>query len=320
MPVISRISAQVAGIVGIVFVIGTIVGCVFGWIGHRKRKALRRYPWATWPIRYIRVGGDEWVELVGQDGVSVSTLQLSTWPSERGKLVDFRTRHVWFAGNPLKYGVVSAPGGGDLRYAYRSTRKTPPELTFRTDDSTSRRDPDTSYELVRKDGSLAMRPVGGPPEEATPYGRKGDVRYPSPRMLRRVIAFALDWLIHVGCGVSAAIAVTPGFTADAIAHHDWQHVGVNPVVVVGFFLVASAFDRIIIQSIFHTTIGKAVFGLVVIRPQDGKYPSFGRLVAVWLFHIYLPLGIFGNGAGPDRIGDYFLPAVRRQDVLRGSAM
>ncbi|MFD6159521.1 RDD family protein [Nocardia sp. NPDC060256] len=321
--IISRISAQVAGIAGIVFVIGTIVGGVFGWIGHRKRKALRRYPWVAWPIRYISVGADEWVELIGQDGVPVSALQLSTWPSERRKLVNHQTPQIWFAGDPLKYGVISGPGGGDLRYAYRSTPKTPPELTFRTDDPSSRGDLDTSsrppYELVRERGSLAMKPVGGTPEESKPYGRKGDVRYPSPRMVRRVLAFVLDWFIHVGCGVGAAIAATPGFAPDAIARHDWQHIGVNPVVVIGFFLAASAIDRIIIQSIFHTTIGKALFGLVVVRPQDGKYPSFGRLLAVWLFHVYLPLAIFGNGAGPDRAEDYFLPAVRRRDVLRSSA-
>ncbi|MFI6171822.1 RDD family protein [Nocardia sp. NPDC051052] len=303
------------------FVIGTVVGCVFGWIGHRKRKALRRYPWTDWPIRYIRVGGDEWVALMGQDGVPVSTLQLSTWPSERGKLVDFRTRQIWFAGDPQKYGVVSRPGGGDLRYAYRSTPKTPPEFTFRTDDSSNRRSSDASsrpeYELTRDGTHPKMQPVGGPPEEPKPYGRKGDVRYPSPRMLRRVLAFVLDWLIHLGCGVGAAIAVSPGFAPDAIARRDWQHIGVNPVVAVGFFLAASAIDRIIIQSIFHTTIGKALFALVVIRPEDGAYPSFGRLLAVWLFDVYLPLAIFGNGAGPDRIEDYFLPAVRWRDVRHG---
>lgn len=311
-----------AELAGVVFVIGTVFGGVFVWIQRRRRKALRRNPWAVWRIRYISTGRTEWVELIGQDGVPASTLLLSTWPKDVGKLVNHKTSDIWFAGFPAKYGVLSRPGGGDLRYAYRSSSRPAPQFTFRTDDSGSRHGRNASsrpeYELTREGAHPAMKPVGGPPEEATPYGRKGDVRYPSPRMLRRVLAFVLDWLIHVGCGVGAAIAVTPGFAPDAIARHDWQHIGVNPVVVLGFFLAASAIDRIIIQSIFHTTIGKALFGLVVIRPQDGEYPSFGRLLAVWLFHIYLPLAIFGDGAGPDRIGDYFLPAVRRRDVLRGS--
>lgn len=161
-----------------------------------------------------------------------------------------------------------------------------------------------------------MTPVDDSHEKPKRHGGKDDDQYPSPRMLRRVLAFIIDWMIHVGCGVGAAIAVSPEFSPDAVARHDWQHLGVNPVVAVGFFLAASAFDRIVIQSIFHTTIGKALFGLVVIRPQDGKYPSFGRLLAVWLLHVYLPYGLLG-GPGPDQLEDYFLPAVRRRDVPRG---
>ncbi|MFE9582272.1 RDD family protein [Nocardia sp. NPDC006044] len=312
-----------AELAGLVFVIGTVFGGVFVWIQHRRRKALRRNPWAVWPIRYIATGRAEWVELIGPNGDPVSALLLSTWPKDVGKLVNHSTSEIWFAGYPAKYGVISAPGGGDLRYAYRSRSRPVPRFTFRTDDSSgSRRDRAApsrpEYELTREGSHPAMKLVGEAPEAAKPFGRKGDSRYPSPRMLRRTLAFLLDWVIHVGCGVGAAVAVSPEFSMDAAARHDWSQLGVNPVVAIGFFLAASAFDRIVIQSIFHTTIGKALFGLVVVRPQDGKYPSFGRLLAVWLFHVYLPLGIWG-GAGPEQVDDYFLPAVRRRDVVCGSS-
>ncbi|WP_433661841.1 RDD family protein [Nocardia sp. CA-128927] len=304
--------------------VGLILGGVLLWINRRRRKALKRYPWSAWPVHYIATSRYEWVQLLDQNRKPVSTLILSTWPKDIGKLVNHDTSEIWFAGDPMKYGIISRPGGGDLRYAYRSGSRTPPQLTFRTNDS--REQPDRStlsrpeYQLTRQRGHTSMELVGESQGQPKRHGENGDARYPSPRILRRTLAFIIDWIIHVGCGVGAAIAVSPEFSPDAVTRHDWQHLGVNPVVAVGFFLAASAFDRIVIQSIFHTTIGKALFGLVVIRPQDGKYPSFGRLLAVWLFDVYLPLGIFGNGAGPDQIGDYFLPAVRRRDVLpdRGS--
>lgn len=303
--------------------VGLILGGTLLWIHRRRQKALKRYPWLSWPVNYISTGRYEWVQLLDQNRLPVSTLILSTWPKDIGKLVNHSTSEIWFAGDPKKYGVISRPGGGDLRYAYYSSSRTPPQLTFRTDDSSNQPDrsasPRPEFQLTRERGHTSMKPVNESQVQPKRHGGKDDDRYPSPRMLRRTLAFVLDWLIHVGCGVGAAIAVTPGFAPDAIARHDWQHIGVNPVVVIGLFLAASVIDRIVIQSIFHTTIGKAVFGLVVIRPQDGKYPSFGRLLAVWLFDVYLPLGILGNGAGPDQIGDYFLPAVRRRDVLRGSA-
>ncbi|MFI6997840.1 RDD family protein [Nocardia sp. NPDC050175] len=303
--------------------VGLILGGVLLWINRRRRKALKRYPWSSWPVNYIGTGRYEWVQLLDQNRQPVSTLILSTWPKDIGKLVNHNTSEIWFAGDPMRYGVISRPGGGDLRYAYRSSSRTPPQLTFRTNDPSDQPDrstpPPPEYQLTRERGQISMKPVGDSHEQSKRHGGKDDNRYPSPRMLRRVLALIIDWMIHVGCGVGAAIAVSPEFSPEAAARHDWQHLGVNPVVAVGFFLAASAIDRIIIQSIFHTTIGKALFGLVVIRPQDGKYPSFGRLLAVWLFDVYLPLAILGNGAGPDRIGDYFLPAVRRRDVLRGSA-
>ncbi|MFI6045188.1 RDD family protein [Nocardia sp. NPDC051321] len=301
--------------------IGLILGGTLLWIHRRRRKSLKRYPWLAWPVNYISTGRYEWVQLLDRNRQPVSTLILSTWPKDIGKLVNHSTSEIWFAGDPKRYGVVSRPGGSDLRYAYYSRSRTPPQLTFRTSNSSDQPDrsasPRPQFQLTRERGYTSMKPVDELQGQPKRHGGRSDERYPSPRMLRRTLAFIIDWLIHVGCGVGTAIAVSPEFSPDAVRRQEWQHLGVNPVVAVGFFLAASAFDRIVVQSIFHTTVGKALFGLVVIRPQDGEYPSFGRLLAVWLFHVYLPLGIFGNGVGPDRIEDYFLPAVRWRDVRRG---
>lgn len=300
--------------------VGLILGGVLLWTNRRRRKALKRYPWLPWPVKYLSTGRYEWVQLLDQHRRPVSTLILSTWPRDIGKLVNHKTSEIWFAGDPMKYGVVSRPGGGDLRYAYRSRSRTPPQFTFRTTDSSTELDTSTAsrpeYQLTRERGHTSMKPVGESQGKQKRHGAKDDARYPSPRTLRRTLAFIVDWVVHVGCGVGAALAIGPGFSPAAIARHDWQQLDVNPVAAVGFFLVASAVDRVVMQAIFHTTVSKALFGLVVIRPQDGTYPSFGRLLAVWLFDLYLPIGVVGGGTGPDELGDYFLPAVRRRDVAR----
>ncbi|WP_167488698.1 RDD family protein [Nocardia terpenica] len=160
-------------------------------------------------------------------------------------------------------------------------------------------------------------------EQAHPpkrHGASNDPDYPSPRTLRRTLAFLLDMAIHIACGIGAGAAVSPEFSPEALRHSDWQHLGVNPAAVVGCWLAASFIDRVIIQAIAHTTIGKAVFGLVVLCPDTGQIPSPGRLLAAWLLDVWMPIAILadiaGNGGslGPDKIGDYILPAVRRRDL------
>ncbi|MBF6327448.1 RDD family protein [Nocardia transvalensis] len=308
-----------------VFTVGIIFGGGYGWIRRRRRKALRRYPWVRWPINYISTGRNEWVELLDANGQPVSGLILSTWAKDIGKLVNQSTTEVWFAGDPQKYGVISRPGGGDLRYAYRAKSRPPPRFTFRD------REPDghprttggtngatNNFEMHRENGKVVMKPPDGRPE--TRHGALGDSRYPSPRGMRRTIAFLVDWLLHVGCAIGGGVAVSPDFSTAAVRSLDWRHVGVNLVAMVGFWLAASAADRVLVQSIFHTTLGKAIFGLVVIRPDNGRFPSFGKLLGVWLVDFYLaialPIGLltFSNLPGPDNLEDYFLPAVRRRDV------
>ncbi|WP_194814980.1 RDD family protein [Nocardia sp. XZ_19_385] len=311
------LAAEVTGVVGI---LGTVFGIAVVRISLRKRRSARRYPWVLWPINYIRAGRHEWVELLDRFGRPVSALILSTWPKDIGKLVNHKTETIWFAGNPEKYGVISRPGGADVRYAYLSKGRQPPRFSFRTDagDGAVRQGeftPDVSrHELVREHGKLRMKPIE---EAAVPdrHGAKGDERYPSSRMLRRVLAFAFDWLVHLGVGLGLAAVLIPGFSVQAVGKLEWKYVG----IALGFWLATSAVDRILLQGLFHTTIGKALFGLCVIRPDNGSFPSYGRLARVWLMNAYfslmLPLALLGgDGPGPDNLDDYFLPAVRRRDV------
>ncbi|MFD6463643.1 RDD family protein [Streptomyces roseolus] len=305
--------------------VGLILGLSLLWINHRRRRAINRYPWVAWPINYISTGRYEWVELLDDDRRPVATLILSTWPRDIGKLVNHQTSEVWFAGDPSKYGVVSRPGGADLRYAYHSERRQPPRLAFRQNTpisaQSSTQSATASYELDRSGGRLLMKPT----EVAeSHHGSKGDARYPSPRLLRRVLAFAFDWVLHIAIGLGVAIAVSHEFSLQSAVHLDWKHVGVSPFLALGCWLAASAVDRVAVQAIFHTTVGKALFGLRVIRPDNGRYPAFGKLLVVWLVDLYLvvafPIALIANSdaPGPERVEDYFLPAVRKRDVGRDS--
>lgn len=329
----SESRSAVVGVGRNVAAVGMTVGLIFGvsllWINRRRRRALKRYPWVAWPMNYISTGRYEWVELLDQNRRPVSALILSTWPHDIGKLVNHKTTEVWFAGDPSKYGVISRPGGADIRYAYFSKGRQPPRLTYRPADpvgAIGRNEPEppaAGYELTRaRGGRLLMKPTGEHAVESARHGSKGDVRYPSPRMLRRALAFAFDWTLHLGVGLGGAVAVSPEFSAQAATQFDWKHVGVSPFIALGFWMAGSVFDRVVVQAVFHTTVGKALFGLRVIRPDNGEYPAFGKLLGVWLVDLYLalafPIALVANSdaPGPDRVEDYFLPAVRRRDLHR----
>lgn len=302
-----------------------IVGACAVWVRGRTRKILQRYRWLEYPIGYLTNRRYEWVELKDIGGNRISQLIVSSWVHQIGSVVDCNSTTVWFAGDPHKRGVISAPGGGNFRYAYHSPSRQPPALSFRENRSGTQLDSDGSspqsvreFRPVRDRGRVKMKPVGESVEVR--HGSSDDARYPSPRILRRVLAFAIDWALHLGIGLGAAIAVSPEFSVEAATRFDWKHLGVSPIIALGFWALASVADRVGVQAIFHTTIGKAIFGLRVIRPDDGTFPSLGRLLAVWLVDLYLvvgfPIALVGNSdlPGPDRVGDYFLPAVRRRDI------
>lgn len=141
------------------------------------------------------------------------------------------------------------------------------------------------------------------------HGFQGDPRYPSPRKLRRAIAFAIDFVIHIGA------AVGMGFAAErvpALSHL----VGLWAIAA---WLMVSFVHRVIIQRLTHTTLGKAFFGLCLIRPADGGPPRFGQLVKAWLAGILAGISVVGEIAGSagdvsSDLDKVFLPAVRSRDV------
>ncbi|WFR74175.1 RDD family protein [Prescottella defluvii] len=104
------------------------------------------------------------------------------------------------------------------------------------------------------------------------HGESGDPRYPSPRQLREVFAFVFDWLFHIVVGL---VAMTVFLDIPAVA--DWAALA----LFIGW-IAASLLQRVVAQRIVHTTLGKALFGLCVIRPSDGQWPTLGYLLKWWL--------------------------------------
>lgn len=270
-----RLSALGSILSIILFCTGVIGGCMV-WIRRRTRQILLRHPWLEYRVGHVTNGRYEWVELKDVNDTRISQLIVSSWVHQIGEVVDNGSSIVWFAGDPRKRGVLSTPGGANLRYAY-----------YRGDISEPKR-------MDVREAGLAR------------FGGKDDRRYPSPRTLRRVCAFAFDWLLHFG-------------TAAAVVIFGKGVIPLAGAVALGAWLTTSFVNRVILQGVFHTTVGKALFGLCVIQPGDGLFPSYGRLTKVWFMTLYfsvmLPLALFGgDGPGPDNLSDYFLPAVRRRDL------
>lgn len=166
---------------------------------------------------------------------------------------------------------------------------------------------------VTTPGFDATTPPGTtPPRAETPdkHGESGDPRYPSPRRLRRVLAFVVDWGVHVAVGV---VAVLVCFRIPPIG--DWA-----PLAFPIGWIVASLLDRVVVQRIVHATVGKASVGLCVIRPSDGSWPTLGYLAKWWLIGVCDIVASFSDSPW---LGDYDgSPAVvRRRDVnaLRDAA-
>lgn len=108
----------------VVFCLG-ILGACMAWLKGRVRKILRSHPWEVWQIAYETNGRFEWVVLLDSNGVPVSKLIVSSWAHQLGTVVNGSTTTAWFAGDPLKRGVVSSIGGGQPRYAYADGGRQP---------------------------------------------------------------------------------------------------------------------------------------------------------------------------------------------------
>ncbi|MGM7648249.1 RDD family protein [Nocardia sp. JW2] len=242
------------------------------WIAHRRLQMLR-LPWVCWPVEYVRTGNSEHMRLLDQDGQVVQTHLLNSWTALRRHYFDETTTQVWFAGDPLRRGVFSRPGGADLSYCWAVA-------------------PPTS------------------PRAATSQGDLGAPAAPHPPMLRRTLAYVLDVVLHLAAALTLTILTHHSSWNNADSSQLDIHVG----AVLLFFLLISFLDRVVLQGVVHTTVGKAPFGLVIIDRDTGRPPRMRWLLACWLVGGLMPLLVVGNSPVPEKPARYLLPAVRRKDM------
>lgn len=105
-----------------------------------------------------------------------------------------------------------------------------------------------------------------------PYGAPRDPRYPSPRRLRRFLAFLIDVAVHVGGAVAAY---------ESLAWLPEDAYGLAIVAAVMMYIGLSFVHRTFIQRLCHATVGKALTGLYVIRDDTGAPATLGLLTAQW---------------------------------------
>ncbi|HEX4225619.1 MAG TPA: RDD family protein [Pseudonocardiaceae bacterium] len=140
------------------------------------------------------------------------------------------------------------------------------------------------------------------------HGSDGDPRYPSPRKLRRALAFILDMVLHFGIAVGVFFGTKHIPALDNLIGL-WALIG---------WIGSSLIDRVLIQWAFGTTVGKAIFGLRLVG-KDGGRPKLGQLMITWLVGLWYGVELAGALAGASGGLDvddskHFLPAVRMKDV------
>ncbi|EOM75967.1 hypothetical protein Rrhod_2721 [Rhodococcus rhodnii LMG 5362] len=89
--------------------------------------------------------------------------------------------------------------------------------------------------------------------------------------MRRRLAFLVDWLLHIGVFFGLLIGLLPAHLATktlfGIALLAW--------------IAVSFLHRVVVQSIWRTTLGKRLFDLEMVRPDDGGRPDFKFLATWW---------------------------------------
>ncbi|WP_446225776.1 RDD family protein [Nocardia sp. IBHARD005] len=303
----------------------TITGLVMVRTSIRRWLAAR-HRWQVWKIETHRPEIQEWVHLIDDQGSITATFVLRKWTSRTFNRDD---QFAWFAGHPNKAGLIAKPGGARTRLAYRSIFYSPPPFgravaprvpTLTKSPSPGSTTP-SGFTLERNGNQTVMRPPRGHPQGPL-FGGLDDDRFPSPRKLRRTLAYLLDIVIHVAIGFGIYFVSSPA-TQFSVMHQEWNALQVNWAAVIGYSLLASFIDRVVLQAMTHTTIGKAVFGLAIIDRDTGHYPRLRWLLASWLVSglmaIQLPFALLelGGGIGPERPERYMLPAVRRRDAKAG---
>ncbi|MGS2806411.1 RDD family protein [Nocardia sp. MW-W600-9] len=278
----------------------TITGLVMTRTAFRRWLSAR-HRWQVWNIETLRPEVQEWVNLLDDRGTVAGTLVLRKWTS---RTFDSDDRVAWFAGVPNKAGLIAKPGGAGAQLAYRSLFYVAPRF---------------GTTLLVKDKSAAPVPQphnASPASTPEPPGKHGgldDATFPSPRKLRRTLAYLLDIVVHLAIGFGV-VFLSDEVTRHAVTRQDWNSTQIAWWTMIGYFLLASFVDRVVLQSVTRTTLGKAVFGLVVIDRDTGCYPRARRLLAAWLIGVIMPLLVLGDSSVPERPERYLLPSVRRRDA------
>lgn len=163
--------------------------------------------------------------------------------------------------------------------------------------------------------SAARRPT------LSAHGEKDDPRYPSPRRLRRALAFVVDFALTFLVGVVGGFVAFGGDISYGRFHlhlPERVHLGAvshyGGLSMLGLVLAVSFANRVLIQWIARATVGKALFGLWVVDPSDGRRASLWLNVKSWLMTLVVlaeAIGSTSTGAGG---GHRFPAAVRMRDV------
>lgn len=113
-------------------------------------------------------------------------------------------------------------------------------------------------------------PIGTGGVEPSFHGAKGDSRYPSTRVLRNAAAVVVDSLLLVGLG--ASILLTFALTAGAGRDMTAAMIGCWSAIVVVLVV-----NKVVLQVWVSASLGRLLFGLVVIRGADGGEPGLRDL-------------------------------------------
>jgi hypothetical protein len=134
------------------------------------------------------------------------------------------------------------------------------------------------FELVpvRSRDARRLREFGPPLGVELPakHGGADDPRYPSPHNLRYTLGFTLDLVLHVACAAGAFVV---------LARDGKLSIILVLVAALGTFLGVSIVHRIFAQRVFHTTLGKGLAGLRLIRDDTGSPPTLWSLTKAWLW-------------------------------------
>lgn len=131
----------------------------------------------------------------------------------------------------------------------------------------------------RDDGTLRLGPevdaVGRPaPSPKSLSASRSDGSKPVPAVVAAVL---VDWTLHILVGAGAWLALRSD--------------GPGMAILYGLlaWIAASFVHRTVIQALAGATLGNALFGLRLRRP-DGSSPSLGWLIARWFTTLLRTIG------------------------------